>query len=484
MPSEVTPNRTLRHRLFDVFAGHPALVLLISAVILLSLGWGQDGINLDSTTYSVIARNMAEQGRWFDPTYTPYYHSSFAEHPPLVMWMQAIIFLLLGAGDSTARLFGALCTAGSVLVIYLLGKGVGGPRCGFLSGLILLLTYNFFQIGNSTLLDVPMTFFVLVTLWGLARLHNSGSEPYLFWIVGLALGLGFLTKGVVSAPVWIAVAVTVPLWHREWIKSRRFWLVPAIAVGLILVHLLLDYIYTGGHFARYYFLTQVWRRFAKGGPEIQTDWYQFVYRFARLYLPFVVLLPIGVYLVVRRRMTILYPTLVTLVFYFLFYSTAAKLYYHYFAPAYALAAPFVALPLTRIIREKTATRFQVWFFMFWIALAVGVTVAAVRIHEIRCPELYSLKSSMLKLLNGHAYREGMMIGQGQPDWDYVAKTSWYWRSDIRQVASIDDAITLLRADKRYAYIIVPSSERLSDEIKTSQHLRVYAENDKVVIYVL
>jgi len=210
MPSEVSPNRTLRHRLFDVIADHPALTLLVSAAIFLSLGWSQDGINLDSTTYSVIARNMAEQGRWFDPTYTPYSHTSFAEHPPLVMWMQAIIFLLFGAGDSTARLFGALCTVGSVVVIYLLGKEVGGQRFGFLSGLTLLLTYNFFQIGNSTLLDVPMTFFVLVTLWGLARLHNSG-KPHLFLIVGSGLGLAFLTKGVVSAPVWIAVAATALL---------------------------------------------------------------------------------------------------------------------------------------------------------------------------------------------------------------------------------------------------------------------------------
>jgi 4-amino-4-deoxy-L-arabinose transferase-like glycosyltransferase len=482
MSSDISLSRALRHNLYDFIADHPVLVLLVLAAIFLSLGWGQDGINLDSTTYSVIARNMAEQGRWFNPTYTPYSHTSFAEHPPLVMWMQAIIFLLFGAGDSTARLFGALCTAGSVGAVYLLGKEVGGQRCGFLSGLVLLLTYNFFQIGNSTLLDVPLTFFVLVTLWGLARLHNS-RQPHLFGIVGLALGLGFLTKGVVSAPVWIAVLASVLLWHREWIKSKRFWLVPAIAVGLIMVHLLMDYIYTGGHFRHHYFLTQVWRRFAKGGPEIQTDWYQFAFRFARLYLPFVVLLPLGIYLVVRRRMTILYPTLVTLVCYFLFYSTAAKLYYHYFPPAYALAAPLVALPLAGILKERAVRRFQVWFFAFWIVLAVGVTVAGVRIHEIRCLELYSLKTQMLELLDGHIYREGLIIGQGEPDWDYVAKTSWYWRSDIRQVASIDDAVTLMRTDKRYAYIMVSLPERLPDEIMTSYRLGVYAVNDKVVVYI-
>ncbi len=460
------------------------MVLLVSAVILLSLGWGQDGINLDSTTYSVIARNMVEQGKWFDPTYTPYSHTRFAEHPPLVMWMQAIIFLLFGASDGTARLFGAMCTAGSVMTVYLLGKEVGGRHLGFLSGLTLLCTYNFYQIGNSTLLDVPMTFFVLVTLWGLARLHSTtGGKLYLFGIVGLGLGLGFLTKGVVTAPVWVAVTATLILWHREWIMTRGFWLIPAIALGLILVYLLLDYVYAGGHFGRHYFLIQVWRRFAKGGPEIDTDWHEFTYRFAKLYLPFVALLPVGVYLAVKGRMAVLYPTLVTLVCYSLLYSTAAKIYYHYFPPTYALAAPFVALPLTRIIREKTAKRFQVWFLAVWIALALSITAAGVRIHEIRCPELYSLKTQMLELLKGRTHREGLMVGRGEPHWDYVAKTSWYWRSDIRQVAGFNEAVMLLRTDSRYAYIMVFSADRISDEIKTAHHLRVYAGNDKVVIYV-
>ena len=171
------------------------------------------------------------------------------------------------------------------------------------------------------------------------------------------------------------------------------------------------------------------------------------------------------------------------VFYFLFYSTAAKLYYHYFPPGYALAAPLVALPFSRVLKERAFRRFQVWFFAIWVALAVGVTVAGIRIHEIRRPELYSLKTQMLGLLDGHAYREGLIIGQSEPDWDYVAKTSWYWRSDIRQVASIGDAAALMRTDNRYAYIIVSSPDRLSDEIKTSCHLRVYIENDKVVVYV-
>ncbi len=483
MSSDVLPNWTWRRRFIDAIADRPALVLLLSAIIFLSLGWGQGGINLDSTTYSVIARNMAEQGRWFDPTYTPYYHTAFAEHPPLVMWIQAIIFMLLGATDSTARLFGAMCTAGSVLFVYLLGKETGGRSFGFLAGLTLLLTYNFLQIGNSTLLDMPMTFFILVTLWGLARLHNSGGKPGLFLLVGLALGLAFLTKGAVSAPVWIAVAVSVLLWHREWMKSRGFWLAPTIALGLIAAHLLLDFVYTGGHFARHYFLIQVWGRFVGGGPEIHTDWYEFSYRFVRLYLPFVVLLPFGVYLAIKRRTGVLYPALVTLLFYFLFYSTAAKLYYHYFSPAYALAASFVVLPLMSVLKERVIRRLQVWFFAIWVVVAIGVAIVGVQIHHIRCPEIYSLKGQMLELLDGRSGREGLIVDQGEPMWEYVAKTSWYWRSDIRQVASIDEAVTLITTDSRYAYVIVSSPDRLSDENRVSYHLQTYAGNDKVIVYI-
>ncbi len=399
------------------------------------------------------------------------------------MWMQGIIFLLLGVNDSTARLFGALCTAGCVVVVYLLGKEVGRRGLGFLSGLALLLTYNFMQIGNSTLLDVPMTFFILVTLWGLARLHNGSNKLYLYLIVGAALGLSFLSKGVVSGPIWIALAITVLLWHREWMKSGWFWLIPTIAIGLILAHLLLDYLSTGGHFTRHYFLTQVWRRFAKGGPEIHTDWYEFSYRFAKLYLPFVLLLPFGVYFTVRRKITVLYPAMITLLFYFLLYSSAAKLYYHYFSPAYALAAPFVALPLMGILKDKFVRSLQVWFCVLWVLLAVGITVAGVRIHHIRCPEIYTLKEQMLELLDSHPYRQGLTVGPGEPDWDYVAKSAWYWRSDIRQVASFEEAAKLLRTDNRYAYIMVSSSDRLPNEVRASYQFRVYAENDRVVVYV-
>jgi 4-amino-4-deoxy-L-arabinose transferase-like glycosyltransferase len=469
-------------RFSHTLADHPIWLLCLAAIIFLALGFSQDGINLDSTTYSVVARNMAEHNNWFNPSYTAFYHLQFAEHPPLVMWAQALIFLLFGASDPTARLFGALCTFGSIIFVYLLGKEIKSKALGFIAGLVLLLTYNFMQQGNSTLLDVPMTCFILAVLWGMARLEKGTASPALCVATGLALAGAFLSKGLVSAPVWIALVFTALFLRRDWLKMSRFWLIPVAAVSVIAFYLFLDLLYSNGRFTTYYFATQVWSRFLGESPEVSTRWYEFIYRFVKLYLPFVILLPVGLYMTFRRNLLLLYPTAVTLLFYFLFYSTAAKLYYHYFCPAYALAALFVALPIARLLSPRAIRLVSIWFSVIWLALAIAVTVADVRIHEIRGQAVYSLTESMQQFLSDKPSRQGLMVSPGQPDWDYVAKTSWYWRSDIKQTAYAFRALKALRMDESFSYILVRRSHGEAIRELAEAGLVEVIHNDDLAVY--
>ncbi len=478
--------QNLWNKLVSWVESNPVVSLIIYSGAFLILGWWQDGINLDSTTYAVIARNIAEHGGWFNPTYTPFYHPGFAEHPYLVMWIQAVIFKLFGANDSTARIFGQLCTMGSVVAVYFIGKEIQGKALGLLSGLVLILTYNFMQGGNSTLLDVPMTFFILASLVGATKLIKSDLADiniYIYIGTGIALGLAFLTKGVVSGPVWLSFVIIAFIYPKKTLLNKKFWLIPLVSLGLIGLFLLGDLLFNKSHFCDHYFMVQVWRRFVGGGPNIHTNWYEFIFRFIKLYLPFVILLPIGIILSFKNRVTALLPLGLTLLFYFILYSSASKLYYHYFMPAYALSAVIAGYAIFVFIKEKIIFRVTSGFLIIWLFLGIGVTIAGLKIHHIRSPQIYNLTEKITSYLESKENRQGLLVDEDYLEWDYIAKTSWYWRSDIKSVRTVEEAVQILGDSAKYSYIIIPNDLKQETKIDSSFNLILYAKEKNLTIYL-
>jgi 4-amino-4-deoxy-L-arabinose transferase-like glycosyltransferase len=475
--------RTILTRCTNWLNNHPVTVLAFCAVTFLVLGWRQNGINLDSATYAVIARNMAENGSWFAPHYTDFYHSAFAEHPPLVMWLTGLIFSLAGANDSTARLIGALCTLGSVLMVYLIGRSAISKPCGFIAGLVLLLTYNFMQIGNSTLLDVPMTFFGLVALYGLARMQSDSVTFPNTALLGIGLGCAWLAKGVVALPFWLGILMAVVLWHRVWFRQTRLWAGLVVALILVTAHLIGDNVMAGGHFWNHYFFIQIGRRFQGTTPEEQVVWWRFAVKYTTLYLPFVVLMPIGIYRIIKSRYRPFITALLVFAVYFVMYSGAAKLYYHYFCPMYALSALIVAAALCHWLKPQLIRHLIAAIPVAWLLVAAGVTIAGVRIHYVRAPELYHLTSTMNQFLADKPDRYGLMIDGGEPDWEYVANTAWYWHSDILKVNSIEQAVDSILSG-HFAYVLVKNQDTdvlhtLSNQVEA---VHVLARNDRVTVF--
>ena len=282
-------------------------------------------------------------------------------------------------------------------------------------------------------------------------------------MAGAGLGCAFLSKGVVAGPVWAGIALYVIVAKRGWLLNCRFWIMPLTAVSLVAFYLLGDNLFADGYFTHHYFLVQLQERFVQTAPDAGTVWYQFTVRMFNLYLPFVLALPIGCYLIVKKKMTLLYPTLFTLLLYWLIYSRAPQLYYHYFAPMYALAAPVVAVALFVLLKRANMSRVLTVFSISWVLLAVGVTAANVKIHHLRSAEVYHLTTEMTRFLESREGNDGVMVRKGVPEWDTIAKTSWYWRSDLKSVQTIEEAAMVLASYKNVVYILVPKKEALSQD---------------------
>lgn len=142
------------------------------------------------------------------------------EKPPLPRWASASFMMLSGRSDEMiVRLPSALAAVGVALLVYDLGRRLGGRWVGVASGLAYCSTFYAItehrQAGN----DGPLAFFTTMALYAAwRRLHGDRVGPGLpmpseepgprGWSVLMyaGLGLGFLTKGpVILAMVGLTV---------------------------------------------------------------------------------------------------------------------------------------------------------------------------------------------------------------------------------------------------------------------------------------
>ena len=182
--------------------------------------------------YAACAQEMLSSGDFMHPTLNGVPHWT---KPPLTYWAITAGVRLLGYNGWGVRLFNALAFVGTSLLIALLGRRLGGPHLGLLAGTI------YASAAAPVLASWVTTTDTLLTLWMTAAVFcwvaaaqardRTGMNGWLA-LCGLALGLGFMTKG---PPVLLALFALVA---RPIRPLRRAWpgfcllLLAFIVVGL------------------------------------------------------------------------------------------------------------------------------------------------------------------------------------------------------------------------------------------------------------
>ena len=142
------------------------LLLLLATVFLFSNLWIGD-LGLDSCAYATISRSILRTNDWIVPHYE--HCREYADcwlHPPLFYWMTSSSFRIFGVNEFGARFTSALLGVLTIFFVYLIGYQVSSSyRIGFFSGLVLLTTQPFLDLSRKCQLDIPLTFFITLSVF-------------------------------------------------------------------------------------------------------------------------------------------------------------------------------------------------------------------------------------------------------------------------------------------------------------------------------
>lgn len=215
--------------------GMPALLALAIAFLLPGL-IGHDPWKQDETYIFGIIHHLLESGDWVVPTVAG---EPFMEKPPLYYWIAAGFAWMFspwlqlhdGARLATGFFMTITCCALGWTARHCWGRGIG--RLGVLALLGCLGTVYY---SHLMLTDVPLlTGFALASCgFALARTRSQAGGL----LLGIGVGVGFLSKGVLAPGVLGLTAILLPACFANW-RSRTYLRTLALALLVALPALLL-----------------------------------------------------------------------------------------------------------------------------------------------------------------------------------------------------------------------------------------------------
>lgn len=177
-----------------------SVFFLFGAVIFgLFVKFWEPGVGLSSTTYGAFAENILNGQSLFRFNLSPNVFDPFVDHPPLIIWLQALAFKLLGVSSFSLRMPSILLALACFWSLYSVVKLISNERAAVFAVLALLLSNTFMNYSNSGWLDMGMVGFTWLCFYFLVLSLNSSNKRRVLMALGsLCAGFAFLAKGLAA----------------------------------------------------------------------------------------------------------------------------------------------------------------------------------------------------------------------------------------------------------------------------------------------
>jgi 4-amino-4-deoxy-L-arabinose transferase-like glycosyltransferase len=277
----------------QIFSGK-ALLLVLCGLALFLFFWRLGAASLDDwdeAIYAQVAKEMVQKGDWITLHWggQPWF-----EKPPLLIWATAFLFSIFGVSEFWARAASALSGVGVIVLVYLLGKRLyRSAAIGFLAAIILLTVPHFVHLARFGTMDVMLTMFVFLAIYGYLRAKEN--KPRWWYLVWLACALAILTKSAagIVAPAAVVIALVLDGEFFTAVRRRPFWGGILIAATIVMSWHLVMYGMYGQAFTDVYFgrhvlerATTVMQHHIGGRPF-------YAHRLGTNFFPWVILVPLA-----------------------------------------------------------------------------------------------------------------------------------------------------------------------------------------------
>lgn len=230
------------------------IVILISLVIIgiymfmntCTTLWDRDEPN-----YAQVVLEMVATGNYVVPTINS---EMWLAKPPLLYWMMSIPVRIFGPTEFACRFFSAVGVGITCLLTFFIGKKLVGTETGLWTIPILASTMLILVVGTSGITDALLLPFIVSVMAILMISAESGMSFIHIILMGIAIGLGILTKGPIGLMPMPAIAAIL-FFNRKNSNNtgqyiRRISLSLAIGAVIFLIWAIPVNISTNGEFFR------------------------------------------------------------------------------------------------------------------------------------------------------------------------------------------------------------------------------------------
>jgi 4-amino-4-deoxy-L-arabinose transferase-like glycosyltransferase len=344
--------------------------LFIGSLVLWLMFLGNSPLrDWDEGTYAIVAREIYRTGNWLYPTLQG---EPFLLKPPLMQWLIALSYHVGGIQEFTTRFPGAVLTALSVPLLYLLGRLLFLESLPALfTALVYLTMLPVVRHGRLAMLDGMTVFFFLLLLYCLLK---SRQNPRYALGIGFCLGLITLTKGVIVLLLGaIACLFLIANGQLGLLTSPYLWIGMVFGNGPAIAWYFAQWQHYGNTFLQVYFQSQSFDRLGKAveghsGPP----WY-YLMELIKYGFPWLLFLPGGLDLS-RKNFRTPWGSLILIatIGYFGTISVMSTKLPWYIFPVYPFLALAVGVKLSDIwVKSQFKGRFWCFFLALIAVAALG-----------------------------------------------------------------------------------------------------------------